>query len=151
MSKKKHRDRKQENENGFSINPQILELLKRSNIDISKISTLMAAMNQNGFDINNINSLLQNNMANNYGNNSNNNYGNNFQNSNLDINKITNMLNNMDRNNIDINKFDKMQEGNDFTDDNIEMLLTIKSVVNSKKAKFLDKVIEMYRDGKIVY
>lgn len=143
MSKKKHRDRKQENENGFSINPQILELLKRSNIDISKISTLMAAMNQNGFDINNINSLLQNNMANNY--------GNNFQNSNLDINKITSMLNNMDRNNMDINKFEKMQESNDFTDDNIEMLLTIKSVVNSKKAKFLDKVIEMYRDGKIVY
>lgn len=141
MSKKKHRDKRKENEGPYNINPQILDLLKGSNIDMSKVSTLMAAMNQDGFDINSISSMMQNNNFNGYSNGNNNNG--------LDINKINSMLNNMD--NYSVDNFTNDKNNNNFMDENIEMLLSIKSVVNPKKAKFLDKVIEMYRDGKIVY
>ena len=159
MSKKKHRDkRKFENDNALGINPQLMEMLRGSNIDMNKVSALMGAMNQDGFDINSLASLLGNggmNLPN-------------MNNSQLDLATISSMLGNMDLNN---NNFTNMNNMNHRTnqgmnpnnnyvnvnykvsdnDENIEMLLIVRSVVNPKKARFLDRVIEMYRNGEIKY
>ncbi|MGL4761341.1 MAG: hypothetical protein ACRC6T_05070 [Sarcina sp.] len=153
MSKKKHREkRKNENENIAGMNPQIMDMLRGSNIDMNKVSAIMGAMNQNGFDINSLAGLLQNNGGMNLPN---------MNNSQMDLGNISSMLKNMDMHN---NNFTSNNESNNAsvnfsannysvydTDENIEMLLTIKSVVNPKKARFLEKVIEMYKNGEINY
>ncbi|MGL4451672.1 MAG: hypothetical protein ACRCTZ_10820 [Sarcina sp.] len=152
MSKKKHRDRrKNENDNPMGINPQIMEMLQGSNIDMNKVSALMGAMNQDGFDIGSLARLLGGggmNLPN-------------MNNSQMDLNNISAMLKNMDLNNNNFgNNMNKQNSNNSYvnanytvqdTDENIEMLLIIKSVVNPKKAKFLEKVIEMYKNGEINY
>ena len=152
MSKKKHRDKKNnENNGGFGINPQIMEMLKGSNIDMNKISSIMGAMNQDGFDINSLAGVLQNNSGLNMPN---------SNNSQMDFGNIKSMLNNMDINNNSVlgnnNNFNNNPNNGNFnnsygTDENIEMLLIIKSVVNPKKARFLERVIEMYKNGEIEY
>ncbi|MGL4742390.1 MAG: hypothetical protein ACRC41_16620 [Sarcina sp.] len=147
MSRKKHRDKKKDMnyDNNIGVNPNIMELLKGSNLDINKINTLMNAMNQDGFDINNLASLL----------NGTNNSVQNSNNGNFDINAINNMLNNLDNYNNNFPKNEHYQDINNFkfteADENIEMLQAIKSVVNPKKARFLDRVIEMYKRGEIKY
>lgn len=152
MSKKKHRDRKKnENENIMGINPQIMEMLRGSNIDINKVSALMGAMNQDGFDINSLARMLSGGGINTPS----------MNNSQIDLNNISAMLKNMDLNNNNFaNDINNQNFNNKYvnanytlqdTDENIEMLLAVKSVVNPKKAKFLEKVIEMYKNGEINY
>ena len=151
MSKKKHRE-KRKNENMLGINPEIMEILRGSNIDINKVSALMGAMNQDGFDINSLATILGN-------------VGSNLPNINnhqMDLGNIASMLKNMDLNNNNFgnNRITNMTPDNNYVDinyhsedndENIEMLRIIRSVVNPKKAKFLDKVIEMYKNGEINY
>ncbi|MGL5820231.1 MAG: hypothetical protein ACRCYE_01195 [Sarcina sp.] len=153
MSRKKHREKRKDMnyDNNIGVNPNIMELLQGSNLDINKINTLISAMNQDGFDINSLASLLNNGAINNLPNS--NNMG-------FDMSTINNMLNNLDNYN---NNFkgntnyqnENYQNINNFknidSDENIEMLQAIKSVVNPKKAKFLDRVIEMYKRGEIKY
>lgn len=154
MSKKKHRDkRKFENDNMLGINPQLMEMLRGSNIDMNKVSALMGAMNQDGFDINSLATILGNGGANNLPN---------MNNSQMDLRDISSMLKNMDLNNNNFsnnmnNRIPNINPNNNYVnvnytnDENIEMLLIVRSVVNPKKARFLDRVIEMYRNGEINY
>lgn len=178
MSKKRHRDRRNDEDmqNNMGLNPQMMDMLKANNIDVSKFSEMMSAMNKDGFNINNLSSLLsggnmggglqggfpnmgnmppgmaglasmmQNMNRNNRGfmnNNQNGMYQNNMNPNNMNP-------NNMHQNNMHSNNMNNMQSKANI-DENIEMLLSIKSVVNPQKAKFIDKVIEMYKNGEIKY
>ena len=157
MSKKKHREKNNQVNNQGGINPQILDMLRGSNLDFGKVSSLISAMNQDGFDINSISAIMQGNKNNNMnlGNQNNNmklgNQNNNMDFGNFDLGNIKNTLNNMDQNNCNFDTYGHFQNNNEINDENIEMLLIVKSVVNPKKARFLDKVIEMYKQGEIIY
>ncbi|WP_297435821.1 hypothetical protein [uncultured Clostridium sp.] len=149
MSKKKHREKNKEGNQQGGINPQILDMLRGSNLDFGKVSSLISAMNQDGFDINSISAMMQGNQKNNNMNIGNQN--NNMDFGNFDLGNIKNTLNNMDQNNCNFDTYGHFQNNNEINDENIEMLLIVKSVVNPKKARFLDKVIEMYKQGEIIY
>lgn len=185
MSRKRRRERRSDddmnnnnnnnnNDNPMGLNPQLLNMLGANNIDMSKVSQMMAAMNQDGFDINSIGNLLSgkgNQMGNGQGfpgmppefsnianmmgnmnnmNRNNRNFSNNNLNSNLDNN---NFVNNNMNNNMNNNFKHKVKNNSNMMheDENIEMLLAVKSVVNNQKAKFIDKIIEMYKNGEIEY
>lgn len=181
MSRKKRRDKRNDDSindnNPMGLNPQLLNMLGANNIDISKVSQMMAAMNQDGFDINSIGNLLSggkgNPMANmqvnqnmqgmpnipgmpaefanianlmNNMNSNNNSFGNNMSNNRSFSNNMSNNFKHKVRNNTANSNTNIKSE-----DENIEMLLAVKSVVNNQKARFIDKVIEMYKNGEIEY
>lgn len=78
----------------------------------------------------------------------NNNMNNNMHNNNMN----NNMHNNMNNRNLNINKEQKKHENiKGDSDENIEMLLSVRRLVDDEKVKFIDKVIEMYKAGEIKY
>lgn len=175
MSKRKRRRREERrssetssnlgNSAPFGINQAQLMNLLGGNVDFNQIGNMLSSMKIDGLDLNNFNLNQVNNnqpnrtgfdfgplqgMMNNLG------VGNiNMQDSN------TSTFNSVD-NNAHIEKFEKEdfnEEVNleneenfleeDFLeeDENIQMLIAIKSIVDSKKAIFIDKVIEAYNKG----
>lgn len=79
----------------------------------------------------------------------NNNMNNNMHNNNMNNNMHNNMNNNR---NLNINKEQKKHENiKGDSDENIEMLLSVRRLVDDEKVKFIDKVIEMYKAGEIKY
>lgn len=78
---------------------------------------------------------------------------NNNMNNNMHNNNMNNMHNNMNNNrNLNINKEQKKHENiKGDSDENIEMLLSVRRLVDDEKVKFIDKVIEMYKAGEIKY
>ncbi|MFR5264332.1 hypothetical protein [Clostridium sp.] len=79
----------------------------------------------------------------------NNNMNNNMHNNNMNNNMHSNMNNNR---NLNINKEQKKHENiKGDSDENIEMLLSVRRLVDDEKVKFIDKVIEMYKAGEIKY
>ncbi len=76
-------------------------------------------------------------------------HNNNMHNNNMNNNMHNNMNNNR---NLNINKEQKKHENiKGDSDENIEMLLSVRRLVDDEKVKFIDKVIEMYKAGEIKY
>lgn len=154
MSRKRHRSKRDtENVNSnnnqqqmnfnnpFGINPnQLLSMF--GNIDMNQINSMLQSMTTDGFDFNNLNlGPLQNLMG----------LGRNNQpmtqqnsqapqNSQMNIPKVDE-LDNLNSANTRMNKTFE----ND--DDNIEMLNSLRNIVDGERREFIDKIIRMYREG----
>lgn len=173
MSRHKHRSRSSNGGNNslnnmsnpLGLNPQMLEMLGLGNIDMGQLSNLFSSMGQEGFNLNSLGSLVGNlGLGNaNMGNNNNNNViqGNNGGNinpmellssligdpsklNNLGLNNIQNAINNN-------NNYNNYNDYNEETDSILSMLIAVRSIVDSKRVKFLDRVIELYKNGEINY
>ena len=175
MSKKKnrHKGERINNENSsnrinnapFGINPSQLMSMLGGNIDMGQIGNMLSSMKMDGLDLNNFNLGQLGNNVPNKGNNMNNRIG-------FDLGALQGMMNNLGMGgfNLGNNNFQNLNstnlnlendnnlnianEENDNSteclgdyDENIQMLVAIKSIVDSKKAIFLDKVIEAYNNG----
>ena len=152
----------------FGINPAQLMNLLGGNVDLNQIGNMLSSMRNDGIDLNNYNLNQGNNnqsnpmgfdfgplqgFMNNLGggglNTDNNNSGIfGFQNNNSNIEKvdINQSDNQHEETKEDIVEEEKIEEFLE-EDENIQMLIAIKSIVDSKKAIFLDKVIEAYNKG----
>ncbi|GAB6169439.1 hypothetical protein JCM1393_18990 [Clostridium carnis] len=172
MSKKKHRRKgeqggydNQQNKsninqnNPFGINPAQIMSLLGGNMDMGQIGNVLSSMSKEGFDLSNLNlGPLQGFMQGNQGNNRNQ--------GGFDLGALQNMMSGlglgggMDLNNIDMNNLKNMMGSNNSyndnkdelfneeeVDENIQLLIAIKSIVDPKRANFLDRVIEAYREG----
>lgn len=151
----------------FGINPAQLMSMLGGNIDMGQIGNMLSSMNMDGLDLNNFNlgqfgnsSQDRNNMnnrvgfdlgalqgmMNNLGMGSFNLHNNNNNN---DTSEFNSSFNQIDDNNLDITDEKSNMHDIDLLDDdeNIQMLIAIKSIVDSKKATFIDKVIEAYNNG----
>ena len=141
----------------FGINPTQLMNLLGGNIDFNQIGNMLSSMKMDGIDLNNFNLNQENNNTTNS--------------KEFDFNPLQNVMNNLGagsfnlgNNNSSIfdteDKTSKIEnekinidveddESEDFLEDdeNIQMLIAIKSIVDYKKAIFLDKVIEAYNKG----
>ena len=166
MSKKKRRRQRSErevrdntnnflNNAPFGINPNQLMSLLGGNIDFNQIGNMLSSMNNDGLDLNNfnLNKNIQNEQINR---------------NEFDIKSIQGIMNNLGIPNLnnmntfnskideeseedDINELeiDSDEEEEEFLeeDENIQMLIAIKSIVDNKKANFIDRIIEEYSKG----
>jgi hypothetical protein len=175
MSKKKnrHKGERINNENSsnrinnapFGINPAQLMSMLGGNIDMGQIGNMLSSMKMDGLDLNNFNLGQLGNNAPNKGSSTSNRIG-------FDLGSLQGMMNNLGmggfnlgNNNSQNLNFTNLNSENDnnlnianeennnstdesiYYDENIQMLVAIKSIVDSKKAIFLDKVIEAYNNG----
>ena len=106
----------------FNLPPQISQLF--GNIDMNTLGSLFSAISSDGFDLNSLGSLLGSNL-----------FGN--QNSNF---------NNMNFNSKNANQ--GVFNSSDY-ESNISMLQALRNIVDPQRAKFIDRVIEMYQSGEI--
>ena len=113
--------------NPFGINPRQLLGMLGSNFNMNGLGNLLSTMNMEGFNMNSMggNSNIDNNKATSDDQNNKNSSQNNPSDSYSDL-----------ENNI---------EGIDHR--NIEMLVALKSIVEPSRIKFIDRVIELYKDG----
>ncbi len=147
----------------FGINPTQLMNLFGSNIDLNQIGNILSSMKSDGVDLNNFNlNQGNNNQSGSMG---------------FDFSPLQSIMNNLgfgsfnvpsnnssvlryEENNSHTDDLDNMdskgedEENKDDTiddfledDENVQMLVAIKSIVDYKKAIFLDKVIEAYNKG----
>lgn len=163
MSKKRDRNKSQkcncpkcQNKSGgglannpFGINPsQLMGML--GNIDMGEIGNILSSMNKDGFDLNNLNlGSVQNTMNGMDGMNG----GENNQN----ISSIQNMMSgmgtgdkqNLSYNNSSHNRRNRHKGSTDEQneDENIELLMSIRNIVDYNKVKFIDKIIRFYNSG----
>lgn len=177
MSKRKRRRREEARRNEintntpFGINPAQLMGLLGNNIDFNQIGNMLSSMKTDGLDLNNFNlnnenisqgnrkafdsTPLQGFMSslglNDIGKNNNSN----MFNSNINIQSEINTENEDNEiNEENINSSQEEFDEREFNeeefleeDENIQMLIAIKSIVDSKKALFLERVIEEYNKG----
>lgn len=173
MSKRKRRRREdyiREDINNintpFGINPNQLMRLLGNNIDFNQIGNVISSMNSDGLDLNNFNLNSSNNNQNNR-----NSFdlgplqgimnglglgGNNLSNNTSDgldeeesVNKEFEVeeIKEEHKNNFEESFQESFEEEFLEEDENIQMLIAIKSIVDPKKANFLDRVIEEYNKG----
>lgn len=138
MSKRKHRtsrkepsngsesNRQQLNNNPFGINPaQLLSMF--GNIDMNQINNMLQSMNTEGFDLNNLNFGPLQNLVNGNG-------------------SMQGRQGRPSNNKSSVvDKEPKINISNE--DENIQMLIAIRSIVDEDKALFIDKVIKLYNEG----
>lgn len=137
MSKRRHKNsrkepsndsentRQQFNNNPFGINPaQLLSMF--GNIDMNQISNLLQSMNTEGLDLNNLNLGPMQNLMNGMGN-------------------IQGRQGKQTKSRAPANKEQKIDI--DGEDENIQMLIAIRSIVSDEKAMFIDKIIKLYNEG----
>lgn len=148
-------------DNPFGINPsQLLGML--GNADMGQIGNILSSMNTDGFDFNNLNfGSIQNMMS---GNGANDNHAmssiqemmanmNNMQGAQNSVNNSMNVNNKKsDHNTYDNSSHHRKNKKNDTidnieVDENIELLMSIRKIVDYDRAKFIDKVIELYKEG----
>ncbi|SHI85998.1 hypothetical protein SAMN02745163_00875 [Clostridium cavendishii DSM 21758] len=165
MSRHKHRSREFNGSgnnmmNNLGINPQMLEMLGLGNIDMNQLSGLFGNMGQEGFNINNLGAL-----AGSFGLGNTNNGSNQSPMGGMNpLDLLGSLLGGDQRNtssgntggfNSNLNFNQGFTTSNNSyskeSDPNIAMLKAIRSMVNSDRAKFLDKVMEMYQNGEIKY
>ncbi|MPQ43974.1 hypothetical protein [Clostridium tarantellae] len=180
MSKHKHRskfDDKDDN-NGLNINPELFKMLGLGEIDNNSLAQMISSIKQENFSMDSMNNvlkdlLLKNSTNNNYPDISNlanmltgsmkgsNNMGNmlasllsgsfNPQFTSQDTN-FNNNESNVRLNINNDNMYSKRKTNNiSDKDDKVRMLSSLKNFVDEDKIKFLDKVIEMYKKGEIIY
>lgn len=188
MSKRRRKNKVSENSNQGNfmggLNPQMLDMLGLGNVDVNKVSEVLSSMGSDGFDMNSINSILNNkdggknnsskNKSNKKGNMNNNplsaimgdgnpmgdlsslmgllgggaqgmnpmgNMGN--------LGAIANMMGgNMGGGNLGATN---NVSGDTSMDPIVTMILSLRNFVDPQRARFLDKVLKMYKEGKITY
>ena len=179
MSKRRHKNKVSENSNQGNfmggLNPQMLDMLGLGDVDINKVSEILSSMGSDGFDMNSINSILNNkdgskNKSNKKGNMNNNTplsamMGNGNPMGDLSsimgllgggaqgMNQMGNMGNlgtiaNMMGGNLGV---PNNVSGDTSMDPIVTMILSLKNFVDPQRARFLDKVLKMYKEGKITY
>ena len=179
MSKRRHKNKVSENSNQGNfmggLNPQMLDMLGLGDVDINKVSEILSSMGSDGFDMNSINSILNNkdgskNKSNKKGNMNNNNplsamMGNGNPMGDLSsimgllgggaqgMNQMGNMgtlgtIANMMGGNLGV---PNNVSGDTSMDPIVTMILSLKNFVDPQRARFLDKVLKMYKEGKITY
>lgn len=154
----------QGNNNPFGINPaQLMGLL--GGMDMGQIGNMLSSMSRDGFNLNNLNLGAMQNMVGGNNNGSGTNQGG------FDMSALQNIISKVGNgaglnfNNLDFGSLQNMMGGNSvekedsednltnvFEDDismdeNIEFLRNIRSIVDPKRADFIDKVIEAYNNG----
>lgn len=161
MSKRKRRHRKERNtasennnifnNNPFGINPNQLMGLLGGNFDFNQIGNLLSSMNGDGMNLNNFN------LNTNHANRNQFDFMNNFPLGNFNNNGVDESA----QNNTNVNELEDEEdledddtimeedEEDEFIeeDENIQMLIAIKSIVDSKKANFIERIIEEYSKG----
>ncbi|WP_294371880.1 hypothetical protein [uncultured Clostridium sp.] len=156
------------NNNPFGIDPMQLLGLLGGNFDMRNMNNMLASMNTNGFNLNNLGPLAQMaglNLDNNFPNsNSNNNLNKNNNSNSVSQNMSTNnMIRKNDpniqknditadkRNNINTsnNKNIKNNDKNNTVDENLEFLIALRSFVHQSKVPFVDRIIDGYKKGLI--
>ena len=167
MAKHKHREQsaRVSNTNNFNnnnkstpfgIDPMQLMGLLGGNLDINSMGSMLSSMNTNGFNLGNLGSIAKMmglNLDNNFlqGNMSN-------QNSDFNKNTHTNINQNKPYNNMnyknttnqstDTNiKKDTNEKELKENDVNLKFLMALRSYVHPDRVKFIDKIIEAYRNG----
>ncbi|EGT2192594.1 TPA: hypothetical protein ACSQIM_001581 [Clostridium perfringens] len=188
MSKRRRKNKVSENSNQGNfmggLNPQMLDMLGLGDVDVNKVSEVLSSMGSDGFDMNSINSILNNkdggknnsskNKSNKKGNMNNNplsaimgdgnpmgdlsslmgllgggaqgmnpmgNMGN--------LGAIANMMGgNMGGGNLGATN---NVSGDTSMDPIVTMILSLRNFVDPQRARFLDKVLKMYKEGKITY
>ncbi len=179
MSKRRRKNKVSENSNQGNfmggLNPQMLDMLGLGDVDVNKVSEVLSSMGSDGFDMNSINSILNNkdgskNKSNKKGNMNNNNplsamMGNGNPMGDLSsimgllgggaqgMNQMGNMGNlgaiaNMMGGNLGV---PNNVSGDTSMDPIVTMILSLKNFVDPQRARFLDKVLKMYKEGKITY
>ncbi|WP_291648481.1 hypothetical protein [Clostridium sp.] len=155
----------------FGINPAQLMSMLGGNIDMGQIGNMLSSMKMDGLDLNNFNlgQSGNNQQSRNSMNNGSgfdlgalqgmmNNLGMgsfNLGNNNTSLNNTPSFTSSNDKeldiNDKDVDMTDRNSDSfdDDLLDDdeNIQMLIAIKSIVDSKKANFIDKIIEAYHNG----
>ena len=142
----------------FGIDPMQLMGLLGGNFDINSMGSMLSSMNTNGFNLGNLgsiakmmginldNNFLQGNMGN--------------QNNDLNKNTHTNINQNKQHNNVSMkgnvnqnNNLNKnvKRDTNDNelkeSDVNLRFLVALRSYVHPDRVKFIDKIIEAYKNG----
>lgn len=188
MSKRRRKNKVSENSNQGNfmggLNPQMLDMLGLGDVDVNKVSEVLSSMGSDGFDMNSINSILNNkdggknnsskNKSNKKGNMNNNplsammgdgnpmgdlsslmgllgggaqgmnpmgNMGN--------LGALANMMGgNMGGGNLGATN---NVSGDTSMDPIVTMILSLRNFVDPQRARFLDKVLKMYKEGKITY
>ena len=176
MSKRRHKNKVSENSNQGNfmggLNPQMLDMLGLGDVDVNKVSEVLSSMGSDGFDMNSINSILNNkdgskNKSNKKGNMNNNNplsamMGNGNPMGDLSsimgllgggaqgMNQMGNLgaIANMMGGNLGV---PNNVSGDTSMDPIVTMILSLKNFVDPQRARFLDKVLKMYKEGKITY
>ncbi|EOU1828406.1 hypothetical protein P5E79_01650 [Clostridium perfringens] len=178
MSKRRHKNKVSENSNQGNfmggLNPQMLDMLGLGDVDINKVSEVLSSMGSDGFDMNSINSILNNkdgnkNKSNKKGNMNNNPLSAMMGNGNPmgDLSSIMGLLGggaqgmNQMGNMGNLGAIANMMGGNLGVPNNVSgdtsmdpivtMILSLKNFVDPQRARFLDKVLKMYKEGKITY
>ena len=189
MSKRRRKNKVNENSNQGNfmggLNPQMLDMLGLGNVDVNKVSEVLSSMGNDGFDMNSINSILNNNDGgkNNSSKNKVRDKGNMNNNNPLsaimgegnpmgDLGSLMGLLGggaqgmnpmgNMGGLGALANMMGgNMGGGNLGTSNNISgdasmdpivtMILSLRNFVDPQRARFLDKVLKMYKEGKITY
>ncbi|WP_283704525.1 hypothetical protein [Clostridium perfringens] len=189
MSKRRRKNKVSENSNQGNfmggLNPQMLDMLGLGNVDVNKVSEVLSSMGNDGFDMNSINSILNNKDGgkNNSSKNKSNDKGNMNNNNPLsammgdgnpmgDLSSLMGLLGggapgmNSMGNMGGLGALANMMGGNmangnlgatnnvnsDVSMDPIvTMILSLRNFVDPQRARFLDKVLKMYKEGKITY
>ena len=189
MSKRRRKNKVNENSNQGNfmggLNPQMLDMLGLGNVDVNKVSEVLSSMGNDGFDMNSINYILNNNDGgkNNSSKNKGRDKGNMNNNNPLsammgegnpmgDLGSLMGLLGggaqgmnpmgNMGGLGALANMMGgNMGGGNLGTSNNISgdasmdpivtMILSLRNFVDPQRARFLDKVLKMYKEGKITY
>lgn len=159
MSKRRRRHKRESNassennnmfnNNPFGINPNQLMGLLGGNFDFNQIGNLLSSMNSDGMNLNNFN------LNSNQGNKNQFDFMNNFPLNNFnnsvaeDIKENENINSIEDEDDDDEDILIEDEEDDEFIeeDENIQMLIAIKSIVDSKKANFIERIIEEYSKG----
>ena len=178
MSKRRRKNKVSENSNQGNfmggLNPQMLDMLGLGDVDVNKVSEVLSSMGSDGFDMNSINSILNNKDGgkNNSSKNKSNKKGN-MNNNPLSammgdgnpmgdlsslmgllgggaqgMNPMGNMGRNMGGGNLGATN---NISGDASMDPIVTMILSLKNFVDPQRARFLDKVLKMYKEGKITY
>lgn len=151
------------NNNPFGIDPMQLLGLLGGNFDMRNMSNMLASMNTNGFNLNNLGPLAQMagvNLDNGFTNGNNNqNMGTDMPSSNLNKNEINTEKHDElrdKRTNTRTNKQEQMKQNETMTqtqnktrDENLEFLISLRNFVHQSKIPFVDRIIDGYKKGLI--
>jgi hypothetical protein len=161
------------NNNPFGIDPMQLLGLLGGNFDMRNMSNMLASMNTNGFNLNNLGPLAQMaglNLDNNFTN-GNNNLNRNNNNSNVATDMQNMSASNLNKNEANTQKHDEVRDKRNNTkmaqqeqmkqneavthtqtqnktrDENLEFLISLRSFVHQSKIPFVDRIIDGYKKG----
>ena len=171
MAKHKHREQGQTssdtssniNDNArnapFGIDPMQLMGLLGGNFDMNNMGNMLASMNTNGFNLGNLNSIAQMmglNLDNNLFQGNMSGSQSNVNNKNMYSNPKEYSSNTNPKNSENLNEDKGVKKNNVATnrnikdkDANLEFLMAIRSYAHPDRIKFIDRIIEAYKNGEL--